>query len=287
MMSDEQQFIVRCSYLPMWADCARRSAAKLFRQLIKAMGYELRELPSSIGAPIGSSVHAGAAVLLAHKAKTGELAPLSDAVEIAFETLRGETAKGVMWDRETPEMNTAERQVIRMTASYRQSVAPAIEPIIVEERLEARVSPRIILSGKPDVVAREKGRIRDLKAGKTLGHYKPQIGAYSLLARTHAIADVEGASVDHVPRVAITKPQPPPVTLSAPIAACETAAMNIVRSIEADLETFLKGDPARHLLPGDPWAFLANPASKLCGEKYCEAYGTAWCREAIMEKENN
>jgi hypothetical protein len=82
-----------------------------------------------------------------------------------------------------------------------------------------------------------------------------------------------------VARVPVTKPQPDPVQFEVLIDPAETAASNILRSISRDIDTFRNGDPERRTLPGDPWAFLANPSSMLCGAKWCPAHGTGFCHE--------
>jgi hypothetical protein len=42
---------------------------------------------------------------------------------------------------------------------------------------------------------------------------------------------------------------------------------------------FQEGDPERRIRPGDPWAFQSNPNSVLCGERFCPAWGTDFCRD--------
>jgi hypothetical protein len=166
-----------------------------------------------------------------------------------------------------------------MPRSRRQS-----EPIIVEERLEAEVEPGLILSGQPDIVAREPHGLRDLKTGaRPPSSFAPQLGGYSLLARSHNL-DIQNAAIDFVQRVRINKPQPDPVSKTVAVATAETAASNILRHIAGDLDTFRHGDPVRRILPGDPWAFQANPASILCSPKYCPAFGTEFCKEGDPAK---
>jgi hypothetical protein len=36
-------------------------------------------------------------------------------------------------------------------------------------------------------------------------------------------------------------------------------------------------------LPGDPWAFAANPSSMLCSAKFCPAYGSDFCTEHMKK----
>lgn len=275
--------IIRCSYLPAYPDCSRRTAARLFRAEIVAAGYELREETRGVGAAIGIAVHEAARAELDEKARLGTLPPESFSGDIANDTVKEEIRLGVMYDqRITFNAADAQLQAIRMAKAYHAYVAPTIEPLVVEERFEAQVAPGIVLSGRPDIVAREPGSIHDLKAGAMFGYHAPQIGAYSLIVRAHGI-DVETGCIDWVPRAPIKRAQPRPSVHQYDIGAAETAAANIVRHMADDLRVFREGDPERRVLPGDAWAFPANPASMLCGEKYCSAYGGAgphsFCRE--------
>lgn len=272
--------VIRCSALTMYPDCPRRSAARLFRREIEAAGFRLRSTPHGIGAAIGTAVHKAAAVTLDEKARSGSLPPASVATDAALDGLKEQLGEGeVAYDTATHNRNDALRQAIGMAKVYHRIVAPAVEPIIVEERLEAEVSPGIVLSGQPDVVAREPNRIRDLKTSvRPGGSHAPQIGGYSLLARSNEL-EIDEAAVDSIKRVAVGKPQPDPVSRPVAIARAETAASNIIRMIERDLDTFRHGDAARRVLPGDPWSFAANPQSMLCSAKYCPAHGTSFCNE--------
>lgn len=277
-MAEPFEVFIRVSALSGYSDCNRRAAANLFRSLIEAMGFHLRSLPSSIGAPVGTAVHAGAEMTLRHKFEHGDVGHENLPIEAAIAALDIEIDKGVMWDRETPERNTAQQQVVRMTRVYRDQVAPSIHPIKVEEQMQAQVMPGLVLTGRGDVTAREPGAVHDTKTGKSRGNHRPQIGGYSLLNRSLGL-DINRAFVDFIQRVSLKKPQPDAIIEEIPIALAETAAVNVIRTIHADLRTFTDGDPSRHLLPGDPWAFLPNPSSKICGSKYCVAHGTDFCRE--------
>ena len=282
--------IVRASSLGGYQDCPRRSASRMFRKEIIAAGYELRETTNGIGAAVGTSVHKGGKIMLDEKAKTGELPPISVSTDAAIDTLRAELDREITFDKTTVDLNEAETQVIRMTKVYARDVAPDVQPLLVEERMEATVpwaTQGLIVSGQADLVAREPGAIRDTKAGSKLGTYSCQVGTYSLLARSNGI-DITEANIDFVKRVHITaktktQVQPPAVVQKYNIALAETAAVNVLRHIDGDLKTFREGDPERGLLPGDAWAFPANPSSMLCGEKYCGCYGCkgehSFCRE--------
>lgn len=282
---------IRASSLSQWPDCPRRSAARMFKAEIERAGFKLSETPRGVGLVVGISLHSSAELILGEKARSGALPPLSVAQDAAAETLKEETSKGVMYDkRATQNRADAESQVIRMARSYHADLAPKIFPIIVEERLEAQVSPYIVLSGQPDSVAREPGTVVDLKSGTILGNHAPQLGAYSLLARTPTPGRPEGieitsARIDWVPRSSMKRPQPDPVSEVRDIGAAETAASRILQEIERSIRTFREGDEERRILPGDAWAFTANPSSKLCGPAYCPAFGGDFCREHAPAKD--
>jgi hypothetical protein len=284
--------IVRASSLTNYPDCPRRAATRMIGQEIKAAGYDLRGLPNGIGAAVGTSVHRAASLILDEKAKSGSVPPLDVSADAAIETLRNETAPGISMDSTTVDLNEAEQQVLRMSAVYRRDVAPDIRPLLVETRIEATVpwsTQGLVLTGQGDVIAREPGRVRDLKTGTKLKTHGPQIGAYSLLARSNGI-EINEVGIDFIQRVHITsrtkcQSQPAAVIQKHNIQVAETAAANVLRHIDGDIAVFRNGDPERRLLPGDPWAFAANPSSVLCSPKYCPAHGTPWCREATTEEE--
>ena len=272
--------IVRASGLGEYADCARRWAAVNMTIELKQAGHDIHPRVNGIAAAIGSAVHAGAAIALAEKARTGTLPPITVATDAGRDALRDNTAEGVEYDETAGNRSQAVTQVIRMTSAYHAGVAPFVNPILVERRLEAEALPGIVLSGQADVVAREPGRVRDLKTGKTRGNHRCQIGAYSLLARTHG-SDIVDAAEDFVPRVALSRPQPDPTTHIHRVAECETAADAMLRHIARAVQDFRSG---AGLTPaGDPWHFPANPNSKLCSARWCPAWGTSWCHEGRKE----
>jgi hypothetical protein len=274
---------LRVSSLSGYPDCPRRGATRLIWAEIAEAGFRLRYLPRSIAAIVGTAVHRGAAVSLDEKARTGKLPSrdfavaasrdgLDNALDFAEVTFDGPNGP-------THNMRDAVDQTIAMTIAYHAVVAPAIEPIIVEERLEAEIAPGLILSGQPDLVAREPGAVRDLKTGVRMpASFAPQLGGYSLLARTHGLP-IERASIDFVQRVRRDKPQPKPTSNTAVIVQAEVAATAIIDHIARDLEVFRKGDERRGIKRREPWAFLANPSSTLCSPKYCPAFGTEFCHE--------
>jgi len=285
-MSEREATIIRASALSSYPDCNRRGAARLFRREIQAAGFRLRRPQRGIGAVIGVAVLSAAAATLEVKAKTGELPPADVATEIALAVLNDELrgSGDIVFEPPTHNRNEAARQVTIMSRAYHRTIAPAVHPIVVEERLETEIAPGLVLSGQPDVVAREPQAIRDLKTGtRTPGSHAPQIGGYGLLARANGL-DIDTAAVDFIKRVPAHRPQPDPISKPVAIAQAETAATNVIKHIEGDLKTFREGDPDRRILPGDPWSFQANPASILCHPKYCPAFCTEFCREGDPDK---
>jgi hypothetical protein len=278
-----QLTIIRASSLSGYADCPRRAAARLFRREIEAAGYRLAAAGRGIGAVIGHAVHKAARVTLEEKARSGSLPPVDIATDAALETLTEELRDGpIEYDGArgaTHNKRDAEAQSVVMARSYHRVIAPQVQPVLVEERLEAEVEPGLVLSGQADVIAREPGSVRDLKTGvRKPSGVSPQLGGYALLGRSNGLV-IETCSIDFVQRVHVRKPQPDPVTTSVPIAPAETAAVNILRAMARDPDVFRHGDAERRIMPGDPWAFMPNPSSVLCGPKYCPAFGTEFCHE--------
>jgi hypothetical protein len=270
--------VVRPSSMAAYPDCPRRWAARRLAGDIEALGYQLRSLDIGIAAVVGSAVHAGAATTLAEKVQTGALAPVTVATDAAMQTLHNGVADGCMWDRTTANRADAELQTRRMVGIYRQVLAPQIDPVSVEARLEAMFSPAIVVSGQHDVLAREPHALCDLKTGRQPAHCKPQLGAYSLLARTYD-HPVTALHEHWVPRTPISKPQPRPAIFKHDMQAAEAAGVAVLRAIERDVNVFRDGDAEHNIPPGEPWAFIANPSSTLCSATYCPAHGTEFCRE--------
>lgn len=272
-----EPLVIRASSVSTYPDCPRRWAARhLWREVIAA-GYELQKLPNGIGAAVGTAVHAAGALILTEKASTGRLPPITVGTDCAVESIRAGIREGVMWDQTTENLNTAEQQVARMTRAYATGIAPKVNPVLIETRLEARISDELMISGQKDVLAREPKFLRDTKTGKR-GNHKPQLGTYSLLAKTHGF-EVEGIIEDFVERVPLSKPPPDPVSFVHDLVGAESAAWAVIRHIQADLKVWREGAPEMGMEPMDPWAFAANPNSRTCSAKYCPAHGTAFCRE--------
>lgn len=271
--------VIRASSLPAFSDCPRRWAARTISKEIEAAGFDLaRSMPTSVGASVGTATHGGAAFIMTEKMKSGNLGNQTEAEQKALEDFDTAAKTGVLWDEATPNMNDAQKQVVRMVKVFRNTIAEQINPIAVERRLEARVGEGFMLSGQSDMQTLEPGRIRDLKTGRFPRSHYAQLGAYSLLARTaHPEHPTSEVCVDFIQRVALSKPQPQTETDFYDQATAEQAAVSTLSRIMADVTEFRRriqdgGAPPEH-------AFLANPGSMLCSPKWCPAFGSAWCRE--------
>jgi len=266
---------IRASMLPGYADCARRAAAKQWRREIEAAGYELRDLLPSVGAAVGTAVHAAAAHMLQAKIDTGGLGDERDSIEIGVESFRAETDPGVEWDDTTPNATVAVTQIGRLTMAYRVGVARHLDPAAVEQAWEAQAGDGFALTGHCDVITVESV-VRDLKTGALPRPYQAQLGGYSLLARSQEPpVAVTGVAIDFIRRTPHTKPQEPPATEIYDRDVCERAAWAVIQRIKHDVTEF-----RRRLSDGDEppeEAFLANPMSMMCRAQFCPAHGTNWC----------
>ena len=259
--------VIRPSSLPQFADCQRRSAARMFAIQIKEAGYSLREIASSVGASVGTATHTAVASCMTTKMNTGELGNQTEDEQRGVESLEQQIGYGVSWDPTTPNLSTGQRQVVRMYRSYRGTVAERVQPRAVERRLESRTRRGNVLSGQVDLT--DVG-IRDLKTGVLSRSNVAQYGAYSLLARA-AGEDVARIIEDYVQRVDIDKEQPAPVEIVYPVRLAERVAANVIADVETKYESFIS--------TGDNLTFAANPASVLCSDKFCPCRHTTFCEE--------
>ena len=277
---------IRTSSLSSYPQCPRRWAAGIIGAEIKSAGFSLRDGERGVAASIGTATHKSAELTLKEKAASGKLPPVTFAQDIAVTRLRADLFEGVVYDSQyTVNANDAEKQAVGMAQAYHGHIAPKIEPLLIETRLEAEIpwsSQKLILSGQMDIVAREPKKLRDLKTGIRYGNHNAQVGGYELLLRSHGHGDIAEASIDFIRRVKPSKPQPRPEEKPVPLGIAGQAATNILRHIDRDLEVWRNGDVRLGLLPGDPAAFVANPSCNLCSARYCVAHSSGpngWCHD--------
>lgn len=254
---------IRASMLPGYADCARRAAVKQYRREIEqATGHAARDLPPSVGATVGTAVHAAAAHAL-----TSDPAA---ALEIAMTSFAEGIAAGAVWDDTTPTAAVAEQQIARMVAAYVHHVRPTVHQVAVEQLMSADLGDGFELAGTVDLIVID-GTVRDLKTGARPRPYQAQVGAYSLLARSRQPdpIDVTGCAIDFIRRSPVTKRQAMPETEAYDRRICESAAWHTCQRIKSDLIEFRA--------TGELWSFSANPMSQMCTDRYCPAFGTRLC----------
>ncbi len=259
--------------LSSYADCPRRAAAKQFRKLFAADGYEFRQLAPSVGSAAGTALH----VITGEMNRAvwnGEQFRLDDALQMAFQGFSEGIAEGCEWDATTPNTNTAEYQIRRMAAVYKPRMpltidgAPAIE-IGGEYGIRANAGDGWTLSGHPDLIGADAA-VDDTKSGVVLRPHQPQLGGYSLLLRSNNLVRPTRIGLTFIQRIAKTKPQKPPVIVEYSIPEAERYAMGVIKRIKSDMATYKEtGDLEQ--------SFLVNPCSMMCSPKFCPAHGTDFC----------
>lgn len=234
--------------------------------------------PSSIGAKVGTATHTGAAHSMLYKMETGVLANKTETEQVALQDLKEQMQEGALFDDSTKTANEAQNQVVRMVTTFREHLAPEMQPSAVERRLRADVGDGFMLSGQSDLQLVSPDGIDDLKTGARLSSHYAQIGSYSILVRAQwPDIDIKRLRVDFIQRVPMKRPQPEPVHQDYDKMTAEHAAASTINRIKADVQEFRK----RYLDDTAPpaHAFLANPASMLCSAKFCPAWGTTFCKE--------
>lgn len=257
---------LRASMLAGYADCARRAAAKQWRSEIAEAGFELRTLMPSIGASVGTAAHGAVERILQGRLAAPDDPPdVPAAIAHGVGLLRGDVVAGAVWDATTPNLPIAEQQVERLVRSY-LPIADRVQPAAVELDLRATIDGWE-LTGHIDLMTRE-GRIDDLKTGALPRPHQAQLGAYALLAGANGFT-VTSIGVTFIRRLRLSRPQSAPVQRSYDVQIAERTAWGIIAAIRRDVAEFTRS--------GDPEAFVANPMSLMCSERYCPAWGTSFC----------
>ena len=252
-----------------YLDCARRSIASGYKDMVEEAGFALHHRDPHIGACIGTGAHSAGEYML-----NNPDAPLKDSIEKGIESFKSEAVGDVIYDAITPESNTAVIQVKALSTIYYQDVAPHIKPVEwkgkpgTEISLKAMIDKDTMLTGHIDVFDKNIGAPRDSKFGSQNKNYFPQLGGYSLLSKANKLEVTAAPVIDWVKRC--KKGQLPIYHLiTYDRLTCEKAGMMICRKIKADINKFKK--------TGNPWSFMPNVNSMLCSNKFCTAYGTDFC----------
>lgn len=246
--------------------------------MVTAAGFQLAPpRPRHIGAAVGTAVHAGIAYTLQTKRTSGTLGNETEAENRAEMALIEQTQNGVTWDETSANIPIAKQQAARMVRTYRRHLAPTVTPLIVEERLVADVGDGWLVSGQADLLTGNPDEgLRDNKTGTVRRANGVQYGAYAIVFEAHGYR-VPELHEDFIRRVSIKSEQPPPLTVEVDRGEAVRGAWNVISAIKRSASEF----EARLADPhgDDPLgAFLPNPASSLCGERWCPAWGTKFCR---------
>lgn len=278
------ELLVRPSSLTTFADCERRWAARNLRDELAAAGYTItRSLQLGAGAAVGSGVHAAAAYTLGQKMQTGgaSMGTDADAEEVGIVELRERVEKeGFDADKATPDLNTAEKQIRRMSKVWRRSDASSGMPIQIEERLEAEIAPGIAVSGQADALmtGEPDAEIRDTKTGTRRAN-GVQYGTYALIWTAHGYRP-QALIEDHVARVPLTKEQPEPESYRIDLQTAAQEAWETIEAVSRAVNEFRRRAADANARPPH-MAFRANPASPLCSARWCPAFGTDFCKAHI------
>lgn len=283
---------LRPSMLPSYYDCPRRAAAKQFRKQIEAAGYSLRETQQSAGAAIGTALHAAAAEVLRQKQVDPYFGYSGDtvktAVAYAMDSVDKAFERGVEPDATTKNLTHAYAQIEKMT---RALIEPcfSMQPEQIEHALEAELTaviPILTEHGAElvEIPVRLKGTLdlreatralRDFKTGAREPSPQAQLGGYDLLCSAHGLEN-DQVGIVFVPRVGVTKDQPPAVTRTYDRGTCQVMAWNTIHDIARHVYAFGQ--------TGDCNEFPISPQSQMCSPKYCPAHSTPFCTEGKRVK---
>lgn len=269
---------IRASATNNWADCERRLVAVSFPELVRALGIEFERRPLHIGAHVGTASHAGVAAMWREVAlSAGDWPAHSIAVEIGEASLIKTFADdGVVFDDTTKDRDEAITATAKILAAYRDHRSPAIVPLAFESLLEARIRPGWKLTGHADLVSTDAVFVADiglddLKTGVQIPSPGPQLGSYDLLLEATGTL-LKLVQMTFIRRTRRTAEQPPPLVVPMDRGIIRRQARYAINEITTKVDALAKG--------ADIFTVKANTNSRLCGAKYCPAFGTDWCPES-------
>ena len=265
---------IRCSMLPAWDDCSRRTGARQYTDMLAAYGHTLKELLPSVGAAIGTAMHKAAGHFLLARLAGSDEPTFDQCADIATDSLMVALDRGAIWDATTPNIQAADKQIGRMLRSY-WPVLVKKRPLIVESELKATVADGWELSGHVDCYDIDAA-LDDLKTGAVQRGYIAQIGSYGLLLEANG-REVKKAGMTYVPRARLSKPQPLPIYSDYDLKEARHIAWRSIQEIIRTMDEFAE--------IGNPHVIRANSMSMMCTPKYCPAWGTAFCTSHQKPKE--
>jgi hypothetical protein len=260
---------IRASTIPFWADCPRRAAAKQWPQLLTDLGYVLKTTLPSIGGAVGTGVHSAGKYFFETKNNSGSLPPVSQGEQMAVESVELETVNGALYDTTTENQDTAKKQVVTLTRVFYKEVAEKMNFPDLEVARSGVLPGDVKITGHSDYENPEE--LDDLKTGAKAQNCSGQLGTYSLLRVSEGKKRPIRMAQFHLPRTSLKKPVPSVQIIPYDVKRAEITAWQIINHIAWCRKVFDKTK--------EPWAFLANPMSMMCSEKYCPVYKTEWCKE--------
>lgn len=260
---------IRASALSSFTDCMRRSFAKMYPEYIKGLGYELNDTERGIGSAVGTGVHSGVSHALKLKREDSVIGK-NDMSEYGIEGFRKAIENGVIFDDTSPNLNTSEKQIVKILDIYRNERLPKIQPKEIELDLKAVDKPHeYTLTGHPDCI--EEDAVRDVKTEAKSRPHHLQLGAYLLLTKANKIGKPKKLIIDWFPRKRLEKiGLEIPVPIEYDVEICEQECINMLKIISHAVNNF-KDTQDFMYLPTNNW-------SNLCSRKYCTAWGTDFCK---------
>lgn len=264
---------VRASSLPTFPDCERRWMATQRGYLLKSMGYRFQYRPNGIGLYAGSASHVGLAHGWLGFSLHGDWTKQEYCDELAVMTLRDETDGGrnVVFDKTSKDLNAAEQATMKMMHAYRADAPAHRRPVLVEHAMAAKAHPGLYLTGHCDLFTEPDLALLDYKTGVQVPDPIVQLGAYTLTLQAEG-RQVRKTHMTWMRRVGPKTEQPPPMTVAYDPKLAAFLARTTLNDIHAKLQAFEKTQ--------NIFIFRANTSSKLCGARYCPAFGTAFCPES-------
>jgi hypothetical protein len=247
-----------------------RGIATALSHLVKDQGYELRQRGRRVASMLGTAAHSGVAMDLGAIAAGEERPKAKEVEELAISTFQEKATKldaPTVWDDLTPNQPEAVRQLLAITRTHYQRIAPLARPIAVEVRLWCRIGDRVILTGQPDSLDASRV-VQDLKTGRRSSHVL-QLGSYGLLAESNG-TDIDAAEIIGIPRPRKGRPVE---TYNDRIEGEQLhhgaipAVLDLVEKITDAVDQVVAGGPI----------FQVNPASSMCSRRFCPAHGTPFC----------
>lgn len=265
------QKTIRASSLNSYNDCALRAFANNYSKLIESFGYVLNEPKNGVASVFGTACHAGFSYALENK-KLAESVKSNDIIDLAindFDVNFG-LSNEFLFDKMTPNMNTAYSQIQRTSKLFELFVLDTLEPELVEERFYLKLKNDFVLSGQMDEVESE---INDFKTGNE-GNFTGQFGGYALLLAANGHGVKQTANGIYIPRNPKIKQ---PYKISYNTKNCVNVARNTINNMINDYSELEEKKDTNIL--------RCNSTSMMCSKQYCRAYGTEACKNTSFKTE--